>query len=135
VGWKGDSNHRKVGYGLIGNLSNPLQRKICTGVHNSLPSLNLQYNLAYEYKGFYLRCTNLVIWVQWMWKPGPGGFVPGPFFETKRREKGKCKGFYFWRTNSDLLVFLEIFLTMSTKNIDYFFNQKPNFMFPDILKK
>jgi hypothetical protein len=77
-----------------------------------------------------------MIWVQWMQKPGPGGFVPGSFFVPKRREKGKNAkvGFYFWRTNWDLLVFLEGFLTMSTKNINYFFNQKPNFMFPDVLK-
>lgn len=64
VGWKVDSNHRKVGYGLIGNLGTALQGKFAWGVHNSLPSLNLCQNLACEYKGFYLRCTNLVIWVQ-----------------------------------------------------------------------
>jgi len=31
VGWKVDSNHRKVGYGLIGNLGNALQGKFAWG--------------------------------------------------------------------------------------------------------
>lgn len=135
MGWKGDSNHRKVGYGLIGNLGNALQGKFVWGyiipfqawIRGRILLVNTKlftYDAPTWWYGF-SECKKTWSWVLCTW------FL---FCAQKKGKSKECKGFYFWRTIWDLLVFLENFLTMSTKNINYFLNQKPNFMFPDILK-